>query len=414
MLVVFDVRDIWHYDSFLLEFAHTSTHVSMAPVLRLVQSSRAVCNSELMAALVRHVLGVVQGQRQCKVLSHVVSVLFSLRRINPRMSVLYSRALEGFHNEMPCMYNSHEYMELHNTVRLHTSRTYHSARVFELVHRELMSTNSSQATRTICVSIIQKSIMNTRNHMVTLLDFDEQSNADKESLCSLLCTSLLRPLPDAAPNLAANLGLVWTLEALSCNFFCGIVIDNMLCLFGQAVSTQDNLCLEVFYGAIVRILLHTHEPYAARRYLRENDILSQILLMYHENAARAEQCVHVAFSSLVQAIIRAQDTAHQNDVDKIVQVLTPLRSRRSRAAIWFREGSQKEGDRIVACYRFERELGLSSGCTENYSCTSPWVEPSFGLPFRTQITRLDLRERSCDRPGDPRALALTDALLCSF
>lgn len=327
MLVLCDVRDIWHYASFLLEFAHTSRPVSVAPVLLLLKSSRAVCNSELMAALVHHVLRVVLQQRQIKVLSHVVSVLFSLRRINPRMSALYSRALEGFHSEMPCMYNSHEYMELHNTVRLYTSRTYYSARVFELVHRELMSTNSSEGTHTICVSIIQKSIMNTNNHMVTLLNFDEQSNADKESLCSLLCTRLLQPSPNAAPNLAANLGLVWTLEALSGNFFCGIVIDNMLCLFGQAVSAKDNLCLEVFYGAIVRILLHTHEPYAARRYLRENDILSQILLMYHENAARTEQCVHVAFSSLIQAIISTQDTAHQNDVDKLAQVL--LRARAS-------------------------------------------------------------------------------------
>ena len=47
------------------------------------------------------------------------------------------------------------------------------------------------------------------------------------------------------------------------------------------------------------------------------------------------------------------------------------RSRRSRRVIWFREGSPKEGDRIVAWYKLEWELGLSSGVTENYSSRSP-------------------------------------------
>jgi len=49
----------------------------------------------------------------------------------------------------------------------------------------------------------------------------------------------------------------------------------------------------------------------------------------------------------------------------------PLRSRRSTRVIWFREGSPKEGDRIVAWYKLEWELGLSSGVTENYSSRSP-------------------------------------------
>ena len=37
------------------------------------------------------------------------------------------------------------------------------------------------------------------------------------------------------------------------------------------------------------------------------------------------------------------------------------RSRRSKRVIWFREGSPKEGDRSVAWYKLEWELGLSSG-----------------------------------------------------
>jgi len=50
-----------------------------------------------------------------------------------------------------------------------------------------------------------------------------------------------------------------------------------------------------------------------------------------------------------------------------------VRSRRSRQVIWFREGSRKEGDRTVAWYKLEWELGLSSGFTEIYSSRSPWV-----------------------------------------
>ena len=46
-------------------------------------------------------------------------------------------------------------------------------------------------------------------------------------------------------------------------------------------------------------------------------------------------------------------------------------SRRSTRVIWFREGSPEEGDRIVAGYKLECELGLNSGFTENYSCRSP-------------------------------------------
>ena len=34
----------------------------------------------------------------------------------------------------------------------------------------------------------------------------------------------------------------------------------------------------------------------------------------------------------------------------------PTRSRRSRRVIWFREGSPKEGDRIIAWYKLEWEL----------------------------------------------------------
>ena len=36
-------------------------------------------------------------------------------------------------------------------------------------------------------------------------------------------------------------------------------------------------------------------------------------------------------------------------------------SRRSTRVIWFREGSPEEGDRIVAWYKLEWVLGLSSG-----------------------------------------------------
>ncbi len=51
-----------------------------------------------------------------------------------------------------------------------------------------------------------------------------------------------------------------------------------------------------------------------------------------------------------------------------------IHSRRSTRVIWFREGSPEEGDRIVAGYKLECELGLNSGSTENYSCRSPCVE----------------------------------------
>ena len=47
------------------------------------------------------------------------------------------------------------------------------------------------------------------------------------------------------------------------------------------------------------------------------------------------------------------------------------RSRRSKQVIWFREGSPKESDRIVAWYKLEWELGLSSGFTENYFSRCP-------------------------------------------
>ncbi len=47
------------------------------------------------------------------------------------------------------------------------------------------------------------------------------------------------------------------------------------------------------------------------------------------------------------------------------------RSRGSTRVIWFRDGSHKEGDRIVAWYKLERELGLRSGFTESYSSRSP-------------------------------------------
>ena len=48
-----------------------------------------------------------------------------------------------------------------------------------------------------------------------------------------------------------------------------------------------------------------------------------------------------------------------------------MRSRRSRRVIGCRDGSRTEGDRIVAWYKIEWELGFSSGFTENYSPRPP-------------------------------------------
>ena len=46
-----------------------------------------------------------------------------------------------------------------------------------------------------------------------------------------------------------------------------------------------------------------------------------------------------------------------------VGIVSLPRARRSKGVIWFGEGSPKEGDRIIAWYKSELELGLSWGFT---------------------------------------------------
>ena len=60
------------------------------------------------------------------------------------------------------------------------------------------------------------------------------------------------------------------------------------------------------------------------------------------------------------------------------------RARRSKGVIWFGESSPKEGDRIIAWYKSEWELGLSWDSTLGY----PGVESNLA-----KITPPDLRER---------------------
>ena len=83
---------------------------------------------------------------------------------------------------------------------------------------------------------------------------------------------------------------------------------------------------------------------------------------------RVSQCFHLQVMHGAQKLRRlvVPPLPMPPKTSQNLQGTPPQRSRRSTRVIWFREGSPKEGNRIVAWYKLEWELGLSSGFTENY------------------------------------------------
>ena len=146
---------------------------------------------------------------------------------------------------------------------------------------------------------------------------------------------------------------------------CGLFVDNCIYIaLGRHIAVceckrhmQKLACFSYYEQTALRAPRRKHSRTAHMQLKSSSEILRCKITSEQRNA-----CAHAYHSRRSGGVISREATA---------QTQLPFRSRRSGGVIWFREGSRKEGDRIVALFKLEWELGLSSGFTENYSSRSP-------------------------------------------
>ncbi len=316
------VGDVWQNDHFLRAFARVGEHMHFVVLLRLVQTARTVCSSELMSVLAQHFVTVVGRQSDMQSLTRLSGVLFSLRRIEPATAALYCTTLRALYNTTPCMHNLYMGTNVHDAVSGYMHVEYRRARLFDLVLRELSATprlQSSEETRKLCLSILNKSVCIVHSRMIMMLDFSNQHEDDKSALCHAVCNHVDLSKPECSYLVA----VVCTLEALSNVFFSDRIMHTVFLLFLQGIRTDNSALVQFTQGVLMRILMYTHEVYMVRRYLLENNVLGQLLLVFHNASTTRDEGQIYAIVCVLHDAVRVTQHVDAVHLQQLVQVRPP-------------------------------------------------------------------------------------------
>lgn len=221
----------------------------------------------------------------------------------PRLLMHYATSFQLVAQVMPFMHDHNTMQETHRQVRQYVSGEYRKHDVASLIIGELEREpldGESSATKEHAMQFLHRCLYIMNGSIEILIDLEESAPRDKERLSVAVANYYNR----APENASVEINCIYIMESLSRFHISESILNALVHRFCNAARRREIAIATFVHGVIVRVTRNTSDPYVLGRYVRDNDIIRNVLNAYITELSQISVELCCCYHSVLFAFLR--------------------------------------------------------------------------------------------------------------